>query len=236
MKTIIRLLSAALLLALPAKVSAQLATTSVNPQDDSLALRQMRIYLNGIRRAEDRPTVALVLSGGGAKGAAHVGVIRYLEENDIPVDVVLGTSMGGLMGGLYSLGYNATELDSLLRAMDWAKILSDDVPKDYISYKTKKYREAYILRLPFHYLKRDLQRRKDMGMDMGLERGLGLSSDTMEDVLDAAGSKGNFATSLPAGFVAGLNVTNQISRKTGKPSQPSARRWPRKRRIAFSGT
>ena len=221
MKTIIRLFAVMLLLALPARVSAQLSTSSVNPQDDSLAVRQMRIYLNGIRRSEDRPTVALVLSGGGAKGAAHVGVLKYLEENGIPVDVVIGTSMGGLMGGLYSLGYSATELDSLLRAMDWARILSDDVPKDYISYKTKKYREIYTLRVPFHYLKRDLQRRMDMGMDMSVnkmlkttpdkERKMGISQETVEEVIEANKNPRNFITSLPAGFVAGLNVTNQIS-------------------------
>ena len=222
MKTLERLiLASAIILALPFTAGAQLSTSSVNPQDDSTAVRQMRIYLNGIRRSENRPTVALVLSGGGAKGAAHVGVIKYLEENEIPVDVVIGTSMGGLMGGLYSMGYSASELDSLLRAMDWAKILSDDVPKDYISYKTKKYREIYTLRVPFHYLKRDLERRMDMGMDMGIdnmlksspnrERSLGLSKDTVEGVLEANKTPGSLATSLPAGFVAGLNVTNQIS-------------------------
>ena len=221
MKTLIRFFAATLLLIIPVRVSAQLSTSSVNPQDDSTAVRQMRIYLNGIRRSEDRPTVALVLSGGGAKGAAHVGVLKYLEENGIPVDVVIGTSMGGLMGGLYSLGYSATELDSLLRAMDWAKILSDDVPKDYISYKTKKYREIYTLRVPFHYLKRDLERRMDMGMDMGIDnmlksspgrdRKLGISQEAMEGVIDANKNPRNFVTSLPAGFVAGLNVTNQIS-------------------------
>lgn len=217
MKTSVKLfLSAAFLLTLPLSSGAQLATSSVNPQDDSLALRQMRIYLNGIRRSESRPTVALVLSGGGAKGAAHVGVLKYLEENSIPIDVVIGTSMGGLMGGLYSLGYSASELDSLLRVMDWAKILSDDVPKEYISYKTKKYREIYTLRLPFHYLKRDYERLMEGSdaMSMGTrrkERGLGISKDTMEGVIDATKGPRNFTTSLPVGFVAGLNVTNQIS-------------------------
>ena len=206
----------AILLSVPFRAGAQLVTTSVNPQDDTLALRQMRIYLNGIRRSENRPTVALVLSGGGAKGAAHVGVLRYLEENQIPVDVVIGTSMGGLMGGLYSLGYSASELDSLLRVLDWAKILSDDVPKEYISYKTKKYREVYSLRLPFHYLKRDLERRMEMNPENVIdnprrERSLGISKETMESAIDASKSPSSFATSLPAGFVAGLNVTNQIS-------------------------
>ena len=215
MKTL-RYLFIAILLAIPFTAGAQLSTSSVNPQDDSLALRQMRIYLNGIRRSENRPTVALVLSGGGAKGAAHVGVLRYLEENQIPVDVVIGTSMGGLMGGLYSLGYSSSELDSLLRVLDWGKILSDDVPKEYISYKTKKYREIYSLRLPFHYLKRDLERRMEMEPQSVMdtprrERSLGISKDTMDDVLEANKSSRGIGTSLPAGFVAGLNVTNEIS-------------------------
>ncbi|MBR4001881.1 MAG: patatin-like phospholipase family protein, partial [Bacteroidales bacterium] len=199
-----------LLLAAPLRAGAQLATSSVNPQDDTLAVRQMRTFLNGIRRSEKRPTVALVLSGGGAKGAAHVGVLKYLEENKIPIDVVIGTSMGGLMGGLYSMGYSATELDSLLTTLDWGKILSDDVPKDYISYKNKRYREVYSLRLPFHYLKRDLERRlEDDSPDKVLERSLGLSKDQMESVLGNSGM--GIGSSLPAGFVAGLNVTNQIS-------------------------
>ncbi len=219
MKTFSRFISIVLLLSVSLTAGAQFATSSVNPQDDSLAVRQMRIYLNGIRRSENRPTVALVLSGGGAKGAAHVGVIRYLEENDIPVDVVIGTSMGGLMGGLYSMGYSAADLDSLLRVLDWGKILSDDVPKEYISYKTKKYREIYPLRLPFHYLKRDLERRMEMGPESVIdnprrERSLGITKETVDEVLEATKSPRNFATSLPAGFVAGLNVTNQISSLT----------------------
>ena len=75
----------------------------IDPAADSAAVAQMRERMAEIRKS--RPTVALVLSGGGAKGAAHIGVIRYLESMDIPVDMVLGTSMGGLIGGLYALGY-----------------------------------------------------------------------------------------------------------------------------------
>ena len=71
----------------------------VDPVADSVAIAQMRERMAEIR--EHRPTVALVLSGGGAKGAAHIGVIRYIESLDIPVDMVLGTSMGGLIGGLF---------------------------------------------------------------------------------------------------------------------------------------
>ena len=212
MKASAKIISAALFLLLPFTAGAQLSTSSVNPQDDTLAFRQMRVYLNGIRRTENRPTVALVLSGGGAKGAAHVGVIKYLEEKQIPVDVVIGTSMGGLMGGLYSMGYSATELDSLLRAMNWGKILSDSVPQEYVSYKTKKYKETYFFRLPFHYLKRDLDRRMEEGSPEDiLERRLGLTPEQVEGVLGTAKNSGGIASSLPAGLVSGLNVTNQIS-------------------------
>ena len=109
----------------------------------------MRSKMDRIRRR--RPTVALVLSGGGAKGAAHVGVLRFLEEEGIPIDMVLGTSMGGLVGGLYSIGYSPDFLDSLVRTVDWDLALSDKVPQDYISYATKMYKEKYMLSVPFHY-------------------------------------------------------------------------------------
>ena len=84
---------------------------------DSLSLESLRDYLSMIR--EKRPTVALVLSGGGAKGASHIGVIKCLDSLGIPVDVVLGTSMGGLIGSLYSLGYQPEQMDSILRSFDW---------------------------------------------------------------------------------------------------------------------
>ena len=78
-------------------------------------------------------------------------MIRYLEEQQIPVDVVVGTSMGGLVGGLYALGYDVDYLDSLVTSMDWNLALSDKVPQDYISYATKMYKEKYMLSVPFHY-------------------------------------------------------------------------------------
>ena len=56
------------------------------------------------RLAQDRPKIGLVLAGGGAKGASHIGVLRYLEEHNIPIDYIAGTSMGSIVGGLYALG------------------------------------------------------------------------------------------------------------------------------------
>ena len=73
----------------------------------------------------NRKKVAVVLSGGGAKGMAHIGVVKVLEKAGIPVDIVTGTSMGSIIGGLYSIGYNAIALDSVARAQDWSYVISD---------------------------------------------------------------------------------------------------------------
>lgn len=119
---------------------------SIDPQGDSIAFARMRERMAEIRRT--RPTVALVLSGGGAKGAAHIGVIRRLEELEIPVDAVLGTSMGGLVGGIYAVGYTSSQLDSIIRNIDWTMTLSDKVERQYLTYSETKYSEKVMLSLP----------------------------------------------------------------------------------------
>jgi len=73
-----------------------------------------------------RPRVGLVLGGGGARGAAHVGVIRVLEELRIPVDLVVGTSMGAIIGGLYATGHDADAMEALLASIDWTDTLRDN--------------------------------------------------------------------------------------------------------------
>ena len=73
----------------------------------------------------ERKKVAVVLSGGGAKGMAHIGVLKVLERAGIPVDIVTGTSMGSIIGGLYAIGYNANALDSMVRVQDWTYVISD---------------------------------------------------------------------------------------------------------------
>ena len=84
--------------------NSELVNVSYNPKADSIFFAKMQKKMAKIRSEQHRPTVALVLAGGGAKGASHIGVLKYLEEKGIPVDFVAGTSMGGLMGGMYSLG------------------------------------------------------------------------------------------------------------------------------------
>ena len=117
--------------------------------DDSVTIGRIRARMAGIRKT--RPTVALVLSGGGAKGAAHIGVMKYLESIGMPVDMVLGTSMGGLIGGIYALGYSAGQIDSIIRTVDWTAVMSDAIPREYISYSESKYKEKYLLSIPFFY-------------------------------------------------------------------------------------
>ena len=87
---------------------------------------------------DQRKKVAVVLSGGGAKGMAHIGVLKVIERAGIPVDIVTGTSMGSIIGGLYACGYRAEKLDSIVMAQDWGYVLSD---KDDLSHQSLRERE-----------------------------------------------------------------------------------------------
>jgi len=80
--------------------------------------------------AQERKKVALVLGGGGAKGAATVGVLKYVEQAGIPVDYVVGTSIGSIVGGLYCAGYRSEQLDSMFRSQDWLSLFVDVNFKD----------------------------------------------------------------------------------------------------------
>jgi NTE family protein len=89
-------------------------------------------------REGDRPRIGLVLSGGGARGAAHVGVIRVLEQMRIPVDAVAGTSMGAVVGGLYAAGLSATEIGDVFSALDWQDLLTDRPPRRELVFRRKQ--------------------------------------------------------------------------------------------------
>jgi len=77
----------------------------------------------------DRPKIGLALSGGGARGSAHIGVIKALEELNVPIDYIAGTSMGAIIGGIYAAGYNADELEQILKEMNWTAAISDSLPR-----------------------------------------------------------------------------------------------------------
>jgi len=95
-----------------------------------------------------RPKVGLVLSGGGAKGLAHIGVLKVLEEAGIPIDYIGGTSMGSIVGGLYAIGYSAKQLDSLVRNANWEELLSDKISRKNLTMVEKDEDIKYILSFP----------------------------------------------------------------------------------------
>ena len=87
--------------------------------------------------ATDRPKVGLVLSGGGARGAAHIGVLGELERQRIPIDYITGTSMGAIIGAMYASGYSTDEIEGVLKNTDWDNIFNDDPPRKYSSIRDK---------------------------------------------------------------------------------------------------
>jgi NTE family protein len=93
-------------------------------------------------KAERRPRIGLVLSGGGARGLAHIGVLKWLEEHRIPVDYIAGTSMGALVGAMYSMGRSPEELEALVKALNWEKLLSGPPSYDELSFRRKEDRRA----------------------------------------------------------------------------------------------
>ena len=93
----------------------------------------------------DRPAVGLVLGGGGARGSAHIGVIRALEEMRVPVDCVVGTSMGSLIGALYASGMSVEEMEETISGIDWNYLFNDATPRQDQPYRRKRDDEVYAL-------------------------------------------------------------------------------------------
>jgi len=116
----------------------------------------------------ERPRIGLVLSGGGAKGLAHIGVLKVLEEAGIVPDYISGTSMGSIVGGLYAIGYSAEELSRLNQTLDWSVLLSDFIPLSNIALDEKHDYKRYIVELPI--------RSKKVMLPSGLLEGQNLSN------------------------------------------------------------
>jgi NTE family protein len=116
----------------------------------------------------ERPKIGLVLSGGGAKGLAHIGVLKVLEEVGIVPDYISGTSMGSIVGGLYAIGYTADELSELNRTVNWRVLLSDDIPLQNISLEEKHDYKRYLAEFPI--------RKKRIMLPSGLLEGQNLAN------------------------------------------------------------
>src|ERR1700730_3864995 len=95
-----------------------------------------------------RPRICLVLSGGGARGMAHIGVLKVLEDLKIPIDCLAGTSMGAIVGGLYASGMTALEIDATMRSVDWQEAFRDAPPRRDLAFRRKQDDRNFLVRLP----------------------------------------------------------------------------------------
>ena len=130
--------------------------------------------------AAERPRIGLVLGGGGARGAAHIGVLKELERYRVPVDAVAGTSMGAIVGGLYASGLSVTELEELVSSLDWAAALSDDPPRKYLSFRRKQDDAQYPINLELGL------REDELLLPMGVIQGQKLDLLLRELTIDVA--------------------------------------------------
>lgn len=97
-------------------------------------------------QAAGRPKIGLALSGGGARGAAHIGVLKVLEEHRVPVDYIAGTSMGALVGGLYASGMSPAELEKVISELDWVEAFADHIPRADRSFRRKRDDDLYLVK------------------------------------------------------------------------------------------
>ncbi len=116
-------------------------------RDASSGAGYHQVSLNQPVSAKDsRPKIGLALSGGGARGAAHLGVLRVLEEHNIPIDYIAGTSMGAIVGGLYSAGLNTLQLEQALANIDWAHVFNDLPSRQERSFRRKRDDDFYLVK------------------------------------------------------------------------------------------
>lgn len=95
-----------------------------------------------------RPRIGLVLSGGGARGAAHIGVLKVLEELGVPIDAIAGTSMGAVVGGLYASGLSAAEIESLMTSVNWQAAFRDRPPREELTFRRKLEDQDFLVKFP----------------------------------------------------------------------------------------
>lgn len=113
---------------------------------------------------QKRPKVGLVLSGGGAKGFAHIGVLKVIEEAGVKIDYIGGTSMGSVIGGLYATGYNAAQIDSIFQSTNFDELINDFIPRSSKNFYEKRNDELYALVLPFNKFKVGIPEALSKGM------------------------------------------------------------------------
>ena len=103
--------------------------------------------------SDNNVKVGLVLSGGGAKGLAHIGVLKVIDSLGVEIDYVAGTSMGAIIGALYASGYSGNQLDSIFKKIDFDNIINDNLPRASKAFYERDNDEKYAIRLPFNDFK-----------------------------------------------------------------------------------
>lgn len=111
-------------------------------------LSHLSAYSQEMDSQSDRPKIGLVLSGGGAKGLAHIGVLKVLEEAGIKPDYIGGTSMGSIVGGLYAIGYSADSLEEIARSADWSFLLGDQISRTELTIEEKEDEDRFFASFP----------------------------------------------------------------------------------------
>jgi len=126
---------------------------NVSPKEEQLSPKEEQYYetqQTDLIKSQ-RKKVGVVLSGGGAKGFAHIGILKVLEEAGIPIDYIAGTSMGAVVGGLYAVGYSADMIDSLIQIQDWNSLMRDVVSREHIPASQRNNHNRYVASLPYEF-------------------------------------------------------------------------------------
>jgi NTE family protein len=96
-----------------------------------------------------RPKIGLTLSGGGAKGLAHIGILKAIDSAGLKIDYITGTSMGGIVGAMYAVGYSGKEIEILQNKIDWDALFSNNIPLRALSMEEKFQYSRFAIELPF---------------------------------------------------------------------------------------
>lgn len=128
--------------------------TIVEVQTDTVSV----VKTDTVAPVRHRPKVGVVLSGGGAKGFAHIGALRVIEEAGIPIDYIAGTSMGSIVGGLYAVGYDPDMMQKLCTEQNWDLIIKDQVPRKFMPLEKRLNERHYLVSLPLKHGKLKIKR------------------------------------------------------------------------------
>ena len=179
------------------------------PTHDMASVEQEVVALLNAKPADDlkRPKVGLVFGGGGAKGAAHIGVLKYLDEIGIPVDYVTGTSMGSIIGGLYSLGYSPSEMQEMISNLNWGTYILDNTDRQNLSANGRALRDHLLVQVPFN-TQSTIQRHKILNQDSEkMDEGTALFNSLPSSIVGGF-SLVNLFNSLSVGYNDSMDFNN----------------------------